>query len=218
MTKKRIVICVLLSSLLLVPALSQGTVVLDQSFPTISSSSGFGYNPFVTPHTNLIKAQTFTVGLAGKLATVEAFMVQWTSDGGNYSLDILNTSGGVPTYSSLGTITRPLASLPPSPDWDWVSFDVSFLNIQVTPGEVLAMAFSAPNPGAADLGYGLGGYLGGSQFYSIDKGNFQPLDGDLNFKTYVDTGTPSAVPEPTTLLLLGLGLIGLTGIRRKMQR
>ena len=41
---------------------------------------------------------------------------------------------------------------------------------------------------------------------------------DMLFKVYSDDGNPPPIPEPATLLLLGSGLIGLAGARRKMKK
>jgi hypothetical protein len=40
----------------------------------------------------------------------------------------------------------------------------------------------------------------------------------IYFFTRIDNIQLNAIPEPTTLLLLGLGLIGLAGMRRKIQK
>jgi hypothetical protein len=45
---------------------------------------------------------------------------------------------------------------------------------------------------------------------------FQNLGGD-NVGAILDNVTVSAVPEPISLLLFGLGLVGLAGIRRKIK-
>jgi hypothetical protein len=50
-----------------------------------------------------------------------------------------------------------------------------------------------------------------------DRGRpYQLPPGFDSFKVSWDSGTTS-VPEPTTMLLLGLGLVGLAGVRRKLE-
>ena len=52
----------------------------------------------------------------------------------------------------------------------------------------------------------------GIQYYS--GGSMSPIDVDLVFSLNGTAGGTSPVPEPLSLLLLGLGLIGVAGVRR----
>lgn len=69
--------------------------------------------------------------------------------------------------------------------------------------------------------------LGGGGFYTTPdrvgtsgSTNITPTDGvaDVVLQFSDNGDLPGPVPEPATMLLLGLGLVGLTGVRRKIQK
>lgn len=115
-----------------------------------------------------------------------------------------------------------------------ISFGRSY-NIEAT------LAFSAPPIGSEGVGggkfYTFFGVLSGGTLswndmpknYTLADGNVISIDfqdgwdiglGDtVMVHAYVtNNGGGTAVPEPTTMLLFGLGLLGLAGLRRKFKK
>ena len=75
-------------------------------------------------------------------------------------------------------------------------------------GEILTInvIFTPPSSGVFDV-----------YFFSQSSDTILP-PGSSAFIHLEGRGVESTVPEPTTMLLLGLGLIGVAGIRKRLKR
>ena len=110
---------------------AKADVVLDQSFFTYNYESSTAAGGF---------AQTFTVGVGGQLTAVD-LLVQLL-EGATLTMS-RTTSAGTPSFrrsAVLASIELPAVSASDSPIL--MNVDLSAFNIQVTPGESLAITFS----------------------------------------------------------------------------
>jgi hypothetical protein len=208
---------------LLCAASASAVPVLDQSFEELGSATGGSQGI----------AQTFTVTVTGTLTGLDIFTQQLTG----VSLGILATTGGAPTPFSTALGVMPLPNVPFSTFGDWLSVDLTPLNLSVTAGDVLAWALLGGQAQIKGNDFLVPGdrYTGGAAFSGrrvllSPPGQFPPVFSpfgeawvpassqftiDHAFRTYVE---PVAVPEPPTFALLALALVAAFFPRRSGGR
>ena len=173
------------------------------------------------------EAQTFTVGISGILARIDVLVREDSTSTGNLLFDIRTTSGGIPAASDTGilaSVLLPHGTVPTDPlTMTYTSIDISSFGLSVTEGEVLAIVLRTDAGGRYLWKDGAPVYSRGEPFFrqpnvSLNWQSWSSagLNIDFAFQTFVDV--PSAVPEPSTLTLSGLGILGLLGYGWRFRR
>lgn len=203
--------------LLAVPQLVSAAII-DQSYDAQAAGSNMGIN--IEPTQEV--AQTFTVGIPGRLVGVGLQVGKWDFDlpTDDLLVDIRPTIGGVPVADDsliLASVAVPVSNVPLlSQVWSTGTFtfvDLSDFLITVTPGELLAIALRTNSVtgfyGWIDQTDFFGPtYPDGAQFsrrFSPDWG--EVVGNDSGFRTYV--------PEPASFTLFVFGFACMAFYKRR---
>ena len=182
--------------------------------PTILTGTTGIVGPSCCAAQTFVAKKTAHVGLVSVLLRQNGFQESST-----IGIDLRETVSGLPSTAVLGTrqIVIPQLSIIPT----FFSIDFGPLGIELQTGKSYAIVlgnlkgsgFRWVGTGANEDGFQINPFLDGQGFFSPDDGVSWPSPVQFDHGFIVN-----AVPEPSTILLMGSGLLGLTFWRWKRNR